>query len=280
MPPPDNFTTTSSRMSSFHRISSSMSAVADHPLAPCPTVLPLCGEDMAIDDSSHSPASSRAPADKSSPLEDSTANKRPSLQPLHTQPNSADPMTSLNTIQQILHTISQQNESINIAMQVFHETLLQVPAQPQPVATAALEQVLTARGYSQVISNPSSPVPRPSHSGTAPPRTPPAADQYDGDNEDPIVDLDTMVKARQAVRKDKKKTALDNLYNVSRQYPPSPSFWLNCVLFRIAFENSWKRQASSKGKGEIAHFHVLRQLPMSIHTRVAVAVVPCIPESY
>jgi negative regulator of sigma E activity len=116
-------------------------------------------------------------------------------------------------------------------MRDFRETLLQVPAQLQPVAAAALEQVLATRGYSQIIPNATSPAPQLPHfgtmpsptyqqtrSGTVPSATQSNTDQYDGDDEDDedgMLDLDTMVKAKQAARKNKKKTALDNLYDVS-----------------------------------------------------------------
>lgn len=153
------------------------------------------------------------------------------MQPHHanSQPNSlTDPTATLVAIQQVLHTISQQNDGLNTAMRDFCETLLQVPAQLQPVAAAALEQVLATRGYSQIIPNATSPTLQFPHFGTMPSSTHQQTlsgtvlstaqsniDQYDGDDEDGMLDLDTMVKAKQAARKDKKKTALDNLYDVS-----------------------------------------------------------------
>lgn len=56
---------------------------------------------------------------------------------------------------------------------------------------------------------------------TVPPITGAAAGQYDGDNEDTVeegINFEAAIKSKQAARKDKKKTPLNNLYNVSRQH--------------------------------------------------------------
>lgn len=191
-------------------------------------------EGMVIDDGQQLPTSAVVPSGSSMPsnaTHDSSPENgvvvnadmrsstiRPHYSPDAQPGSSPAPIVNFTAIQRALHTISQQNATLTMAMQVVHETLLQVPSQLQPVTAAALEQALAARGVTSHSGIALSPTIQRLGSGTVPPITNVAAGQYDGDSEGTIegdINLEAIIKSKQAARKDKKKTPMDNLYNVS-----------------------------------------------------------------